>query len=351
MVELNFCPKCGQKRLEHACFCVHCGQRQIESKSNAWPQLLVSALLVSILVLAVIRFVLPREASAQLKASKATQTQEHHHDDPPALASLREKAESGEVSSLMDLADAEINNSAHDQQFLVSAAKTLERVVASYPDHGYALRLLANIYYDLGDSERSCALYSRFLKFFPNDANARVDLGSQLLKLNLPEQAIIQYEKALVTFPNFYNAYYNMSIAYHQLGKQEEAEIYKQTALDIEKKFGNLLATALGLPRLPTQTPVSVQSPKLESGGIDYAQLHAFFKFHPIIGPKMTAFKAESGGAIMDINNFPMDKMPPAVRSNLEIKINNMLTALGPQARLIIRDDQDGRTIASYHKE
>lgn len=366
MSKYKFCPQCGEKVLPGAMYCVGCGfQVATEKVDNAFRLYgLLGAMALSVAVYGTIRYgmdALPK--TMDIPHGATDHAHGHDHDDPPALANLKAQAVNGDPASLLALAEGQIQFAAQDGHYLQEAAETLERLVISYPNHAYSLRLLANIYYDLGNGPKSIEFYQRYLILQPNDANALTDMGTQMLSLERVDGAIAAYQEAIKIFPNFYNAYYNLYRAYDHMGDTEKAEAAKKKAEEIEATHGRKLAPDPKLSRLPegvdgtaptpsgeSSAPVSepVVAENLESEGIDYMPVHAFFKVHPIIGPKLAGFKAEDGKGIMTLNNFPMDKMPPAVRSTLDTKISTMLQALNEKSVLEVRDQATNRLMMTY---
>lgn len=359
MTDIKFCPSCGEKRVAKAAFCVACGhafdgvkQRQ----SYVW----ISALALSVAAFAVIRYAVMKPSAPT--AAPATAEAGHTHDEPQTLIALRERAASGEVAALMDLAEAEIQQSKQDQHYLAMAAQTLERVAQAYPTHAYVLRLLGHLNYDMGEAQKAIDYYNRYLAIHPEDANVLTDMGTQYLALGQPQQAVQTYERALKVHPDFYYALFNLEKAWHELGDEAKAESYAAKAREVEARSGKHLAPDIQLPRLPdgvASTPVqptaattpaapAASSENLVANGVDYAPVKAFLSAHPIIGPKMTSFRVEGGKGVATLSEFPMDRMPPAMKDQLANKINTMLQALDAKALVEMRDAGNGRVMATY---
>ncbi len=357
MADIKFCPSCGEKRVANAAYCVACGHAFDGAAKYRQSYVWLAALALSVLAFAIIRYGIVKPP-----ASAAPSEEAHVHDEPPALTALRERAANDDPTALMDLAEAEIQQSKHDQHYLGLAAQTLERMLHAYPDHAYTLRLLGHLNYDMGESERAISYYTRYLQLHPEDANVLTDMGTQFLALDQPRQAVDAYERALQVHPDFYYALFNLEKAWQQLGDKAKAESYAAKAREVEARGGKQLAADIELPRLPEGAPhptseaMAASTPAAPSGadenlvgnGIDYAPVKAYFQVHPIIGPKMAGFRVEGGKGIVAMNQFPMDRMPPAMKDQLANKINTMLQALDAAAVVEMRDAADNRVMATY---
>ncbi len=358
MAEIKFCPSCGEKRVANAAFCVACGHA-FDSVKQRQSYVWISALALSVAAFAIIRYGVMKPTAAT--PAPAAAEEGHSHDEPPALLALRERAASGEVAALMDLAEAEIQQSKNDQHYLAMAAQTLEKVVQAYPKHAYVLRLLGHLNYDMGAPQKAIDYYNRYLEIHPEDANVLTDMGTQYLALGQSQQAVLAYERALKAHPDFYYALFNLEKAWHELGDEAKAESYAAKAREVEARSGKHLAPDIQLPRLPEGAP-SAPAQSLAAGaaapaggyenlvanGVDYGPVKAFFSAHPIIGPKMTSFRVEAGKGIATLSEFPMDRMPPAMKDQLANKINTMLQALDAKAVVEMRDAGNGRVMATY---
>lgn len=356
MADIKFCPECGARRVESGSFCMGCGKPfQADGFQHVWWGL-IGVFVLSFALYGFIKYP-ARDAIKEMSKHEVDHTahtpQGHTHDEPEWLLEIKEKANSGRAADLMDLADGYIRMASDDKHYLEGAADALQRLLASYPNHAYSWRLLGNIYYDLARAESAIPAYESYLKIHPDDPNVRTDLGVLLLNSNRPEDAIAAWKKAIELFPNHYHASYNLSVAYKGLDQMDEANAWIAKATEIEQEHGKIMAPERELARLPegveANPPLGDPTKKsLVVGDVDYAPMDAFFKAHPVIGPKRTDFGINDQHAILKVRQFPMDKMPASMRETFELKIVNLLTALGENAGLEIRDADDNRLLAAY---
>ena len=363
MVDVKFCPNCGEKRVPDARFCVACGVVIAKNRNQTYLIYAISAVVLIITTLIIFGIVLlVKSQPAQPVAVQSSQEAEHDHDhaaEDPNLAALKEKAETGGAAAVMDLAEYLFAHGEQDKDYLFQAAIVLEKLAESFPDHAYTLRLLGNLYFDMGIPEKAVTYYRKYLDIHPDDPNVRTDLGTQLLRLEKMDEAIAEYQTAIGLFPDFYNTHFNLSIAYERMGDSDKAKTHREKALEIEKRLGQKARPSQHeLPRLPDDAapgqPVSEQriaQPAAEwktNSGLDYGPLAIFFREHLVIGPKMTGFRINGERALLFVRNFPMDAMPASMRQSFELKIRDQLKAVGDQAMLEIRDADLDKTLATY---
>jgi len=360
MKEVKFCQHCGQKREKKAAWCVACGHAFQKAASSKGPlPAVVAVVVLSVIVFAGVKLTVlkdkPEQTQTQTTSTDSNLPAGHPPIDNAHLQELIAHADTGHADGLLDLAEYQVTQSGKDRKFLADAAATLERFLLSWPDHAYAQRMAGNVYFDLGQSERSIDWYKKYLAQHPEDANIHTDMGTQFLMLNRVDDAIAQYMEALRIYPNFYNVYFNLSIAYDKKGDSETADEYRKKAQEVADSFGKTLAPEVQLARLPEGDPHAV-APQGEvktqtanaSTNSKYGTVETFFKDHPILSSKMEKFLVKDGVAQAWMRNFPMAAMPPNMRESLEAKIKAKLAEAGSDAVLELRDAADGSVMASY---
>lgn len=264
------------------------------------------------------------------------------------MTQLKEAAAEGDPAQMMKLVDHMIDSARFHKGYLYQAALVLERLLGDYPTHAYALRKVGNIYYQLGNAEKAALFYERYLALHPEDANAHVDLGTVYLQLGDPPSAIAQYEHALQLFPDFYNAHFNLAFTYEQMGRDELQAFHKNKADTIDASVGRQLAPEIELPKVPETAP---NRSFADSSSADAQTLEQFFRNHSIIGPKMRGFRVNGGVAILLVENFPMEAMPPMAREAFEKKVMDQLNQLQEPLLLEIRDSDNGKLHVKYQRE
>ena len=109
----------------------------------------------------------------------------------------------------------------------------LEAKLNANPDDTKTLLELAHLNNDSGFYDKAITLYQRYLQKFPEDADARIDMGVCMYNLSDFENAIIQMKKALEYEPNHQIGHLNLGVVNLTLGNSEEAKEWFQKAYDL----------------------------------------------------------------------------------------------------------------------
>jgi tetratricopeptide (TPR) repeat protein len=292
---------------------------------------------------------LPQEEEIPAQAS-TPQFEEDQPIDDKHMQELKAAASDGDPVKMMALVDHQLDSARFHRGYLAQAAAVLERLLGEYPTHAWALRKTGNIYYQIRNAEKAALYYERYLALHPEDANAHVDLGTVYLQLGDPPSAIAQYEHAIELFPDFYNAHFNLAFTYEQLGNEELQQFHTQIAEEIDGRVGRQLAPDLNLPKIPDM-PADYEQELAGADSQSAKTLEAFFRDHSIIGPKMRGFQVNGGVAMLLVEDFPMEAMPPVAKETFKKKIMAQLEQLDQPILLEIRDAANGKLHQKYSLE
>ncbi len=92
-----------------------------------------------------------------------------------------------------------------------------------------------------------------------------------------------------------------------------------------------------------------VHEQKLGATGTRFAPLETYFRNHQIMGPKVFSFKVENENeAVLYLDQFPMDQMPPAMRKTFDGKVQEQLNSVGEGVSIQIRDARNRSILAKY---
>jgi cytochrome c-type biogenesis protein CcmH/NrfG len=103
---------------------------------------------------------------------------------------------------------------AHAHAEALPMIEELEKKVAANPSDHESLLKLANLLHDSRMYEKAISRYEEYLQHYPDDANARVDLGICYFDLDKLEEAKRQIHRALQVEPGHVLAHFNMGIVY-----------------------------------------------------------------------------------------------------------------------------------------
>ncbi len=333
----RFCPQCGVEARANAAYCVACGTALGTSTKSAPPAsrdeqtrrfapLLVVALLVGVCGLAVgIGYrnqpppnqPLARDGGGAPPDAGQQLPSEHPPIEVPEnvrkvidrMTTLA--AENPEdMEAWKQLAFVQYRAGQVDPGFLDAAEKSYNHILSRDAKDLDALRGLGNIEYDRNDPATAMGFYKRFLEIEPGNKEVRTDLGTMLLASQQPDEAIRIYQGVLQEDPTFFQAQFNLAIAYRAAAQTDLALAALQRAKEVapddesRQRVGALLARVEG-----------GEGAEAAPQGTLRDAIEAVFRSHPIVGPRIDAFRWESDQkAQVSLREFPMQGMPPMVR-------------------------------------
>lgn len=123
----------------------------------------------------------------------------------------------------------------------------LEAKLNANPDDTETLLALAHLKNDSGFYDKAIPLYQRYLKKFPENADARIDMGVCMYNLGDYDNAIKEMKKALEYEPKHQIGYLNLGVVNLTAGNVDIAKEWFQKAIelgpntDVGKKAKDLL--------------------------------------------------------------------------------------------------------------
>jgi tetratricopeptide (TPR) repeat protein len=119
------------------------------------------------------------------------------------------------------------------------AVGTLEKAVASDPGHKAAQHMLADIYNENGEPQKSIDIYSRLIQQDPEDYNLYNSRGYAYGRSGSAEKALEDYNKALSIKPDFVNSLGNRAAVYLRGGNIELAKKDYEELVKNDQEQGN----------------------------------------------------------------------------------------------------------------
>ncbi len=220
MANHKFCPECGYKLDKDYKFCPECGYQLSNKKSNNKkvnknisdeegknlnPKIIYGIIIAGIAIVTIILF-----SSGML-------------DSTPENTNINQVQNQSESSSGVNL-----NN--------MNAINALEEKVKQNPEDYQSLLQLAHLKNDSGLYSAAIINYKTYLEKFPNDADARVDMGVCYFNLKDYPTAIKEMETALKYSPNHQIAFLNLGIVNLAAGNLEKSKEWLQKAYDVNPK-------------------------------------------------------------------------------------------------------------------
>jgi tetratricopeptide (TPR) repeat protein len=170
-----------------------------------------------------------------LVAAKNQGTAESYYWQVRAYTELAQRSQ----AKLMELPDsAEIHQLIAVQYDIrglyLEAVQEWRRALAFQPGNRNFKRKLAQSLSSSGEWSSTVEITSELLKTEPDSADIRFLLGNALLKMQLPEQAVVHLKKAVSLEPNSLPANSALGQAYLRLGRFRDAIPHLQSALPID---------------------------------------------------------------------------------------------------------------------
>lgn len=131
------------------------------------------------------------------------------------------------------------------QQHRDQEAEALAReLIAKFPDHGLARKILGAALHRLGRFKESLLAHQATVQYRPGDFEAHFNLACELHQQGFLDDAVTSYVAALGLQPNNPNAYNNLGNIFKTMGLNADAELYCRQALalqpDMAKAHNNL---------------------------------------------------------------------------------------------------------------
>jgi tetratricopeptide (TPR) repeat protein len=357
-MSVRFCAHCGTGTVPRAKFCIECGAPiggAPPSARKGWQLSATgSAVLGSFLIagLAIWTAILsptpPRPGPGATAARPAAGAPKVAADAPeghpkvemPAevkvfIADLEAKAKEkpGEVEPWLRLAQVNLRAAQIDPSYSTPALAAYRHVLEIEPDNPDGLRGVANVLYDRNESREAISYYERYLAARPDDESARTDLGTMYLSAGDPARAVATYKDVIRRNPSFLQAHYNLGVSYARAGDTDAALAELQTARglatddDVRRQIDEMIAHLKGQGAPPSGDGSPGARPQTGGDRSPFqGAVEEAFRGHPIMGPRIVRFEwSGPGTGRVLVQDFPMEGMPPEVRSKFAGRLGDSL--------------------------
>jgi tetratricopeptide (TPR) repeat protein len=248
------------------------------------------------------------------------------------------------------VAEVEYRASQIDRTYLEKAEASFRHMLALDPKNLDALRGLGNVHFDREEYDKAVESYQSYLKLKPDDPSVRTDLATMYLYRGEPDKAIAEYGKVVAQDETFYQAHFNLGIAYTQKGQTTEALASFARARELAPDDGT---------RKQIDAMVDRAASAGRAGGQSFQErTENALRAHPIVGPKIVAFRwASATVGEVRLREFPMQGMPEMVRQKFLDRLRGELadakqkSGAAGAAKLDLVDDTSGQVMATVSAE
>ncbi len=120
------------------------------------------------------------------------------------------------------------------------AMQTVEKAATENPENKAARRILADLYNEHGEPQKSIDLYSLLIQQDPQDYNLYNSRGYAYGRMGLADKALEDYNQALSINPDYVNAISNRAALYIRSGQMELAQNDYERLVSFDPAQGNL---------------------------------------------------------------------------------------------------------------
>lgn len=336
----RFCTSCGAQLVAGARFCVECGsgvgasapvkRTDVAAGLPRYAPLVVSLAVVVLAGIAITLGVLnPKQAPPAPRpdgpvAPEGSMPAGHPPVQIPEQVrqtirdmSAQAAAAPDDLAKWKQLAEVQYRAAQIDPSFLGEAETSYRHVLEIAPNDLDAIRALGNVAYDRQDAGKAIEYYGEYLKQKPEDLEVKTDLGTMHLAAGRPDDAIGIYETVLRANPKLFQAQFNLAIAFRAKGDQSLTLAALEKARDLAPDEPTKSQVEQLLARLKGEPPPTATKPSATGTGSGFqADVEAIFKQNPVLGPKVQRVEwNDATSAKVFVREFPMDQMPPEMRS------------------------------------
>jgi tetratricopeptide (TPR) repeat protein len=204
-----------------------------------------------------------------------------------------------------------------DQDKVRGAIHVLEKSVQSDSTNDKNVLALADLAFTGRDFSKAYDNLGKYSSLHPEDNNVRVKMGSALTMLDRTGEAIAILKEVVKASPSDFKGNAYLAIALGKEGRGDEAREYMETAIANAptEEAASRLRGFLESHDSFSGVAGSPGSPPPVSG------LDAWLYEHPIVGPKLKNVEVSGSILLITVKDFPMDKMPLAMRDSFVGKL------------------------------
>ncbi|MFN8388740.1 MAG: tetratricopeptide repeat protein [Bdellovibrionota bacterium] len=326
----------------------------------------------SLLGLAILFWSAAAGLSSQLGAPKGAAGGSSHGGKAAAVALSDDlKALKADADAHPDRTDARLNfaNAAReeaiqktDNGLLMEAVQAYTAVLAKEPNQTQALLGLASLCFEAGIMDKAQEYYRRYLQLKPDDLRVKTDYALSQIQTDALDDALVTLNEVINKDHSIFQAHLAVALVYKLQGKTDEAKAKADEAkrlapsdadrARIDEFLTSLTAKAAAGQQRAELPPSAIPgTPGGEEGEGSIApedlspagMVSQFFASHPIVGPKLKGIAwPELNTAIVRLENFPVDQMPPFAREKFLGSMKQKLSGLPNKVTVKLVDADSG---------
>lgn len=356
--DTSHCPRCQTAASNSSRFCAECGW-DLRRPAKAGLTLADTIKLASVAVVVwlvgwITQYLLAGQPPQQIAAHSMPSAQNVRDTSAPSGATSKWQP-SAELASALKQAEAKPQDLAGwraaadliltelDQtetpanELLFEAIDVLGRIIKIAPKDTDALAAMANIAFNQQALSKAIEYYERYLAIKKDDNEMRANYGMALARLGRFDEGLKQIQQVLSKEPKNFTARGYLAVTYSMKGDKEQALKAGEEALAVSPnaearaRLSDFLASvsAAGANQSGDAT---TQDANRNSAPATVDSIVSIVRDSPVAGPKYARFEVNSDkDLIIEMNDFPMDKMPPFVRQQFSEKIHAKLIEVDPK--------------------
>ena len=355
----NNCAKCGSPYQAPAKFCSECGARIGKDTGSG---LTLSRVLITVVVALLVWGLTKSIQSYAAAGSKPTHAFEQLNTEPNAeLDSLRAlvKEAPDNIEHWRDLAIAlgeQVGASnTPPQQLLMEFIGALSELLKLDPNDKRAILSLANVSFEQKVFPKAVELYARYLELEPENLQVRTRYASALSFVGQYDQALLEIDKVLEQAPNDFHAQAYKAVTLAQKGERAQAlQIGSKALKDAPSEEARTRLTKFldNMKKDDTAQPEEgageAQKPAMPEAEVskEYAAVVNHVRNNPIAGPRFVQSSTGPQGTLtLYFQAFPMDQMPPVIRTKFLDGIKNAASG-SDLVRIVLTDNASAKEMA-----
>ncbi len=220
-----------------------------------------------------------------------------------------------------------------DANYLKRAAGLYHEIVEKDDTKTDALLGLATLSLHVGVFEKAIEYYEKYIKLVPTDLGAKANLALAKGRGGDTPSGLKLVNEVLAKESKFVIGLVTKGILLKESGKLKQSKALFDQAMSLEENPA--------LKDRIAQLSSTDEQKSLRSGTPTKSKVEAYFKNHEILKNKFKDLYEEGSTIIVNLENFPVEGMPPFARAKLEASLLKVIEDAGYKA-IILKSAENG---------